>query len=265
MAVPQSRTRAPHVRRAAGYAVAARVFAVPELLENILDHLPMTDLFFAQDTCKHWKRVIAASTLLKRTLHLVPMQPTSFWSMQKFHVVPSGVNNIHDLFLERLTKNASGSESKTGLDGKVYIGAKFNPLLLTTSTQYVDLLDLWQCPCPTFLAGRIQHNVVFSLCEHSIKSLKGARNMFLTQPPCYQLDLEIEDFSAMRWYNEKKSVVICNTGGIKVGDLLSGTRRLAANKPSTLLIGFDNTFFPTTEEEEAGVIPKNWVKAFGRM
>ncbi|KAF7187862.1 hypothetical protein HII31_10762, partial [Pseudocercospora fuligena] len=191
-------------------------------------------------------------TLLKRTLYLAPTQPTSFWSMKKVRV--SGPDHDGDYPWARLTKNVPGYEPDPGHDGKIYVGAKFNPLFLTSSNKFVDLQDVWQCWCPTCITRRLRDpNIAFTLCDPRIGSLKSARNMLLTQPPCYQLDLVVEDQNSEQW-SAKQSLVICNTGGIKVGDLLSGTRRLVRKKDSTLNLVFDDMFFPTMEEEIAGVV-----------
>ncbi|KAK5677551.1 hypothetical protein LTS10_010123 [Elasticomyces elasticus] len=48
-------------------AVSA-VFAVPELLESILLHLPMSDLFRSEDTCRIFRDTIAASPALRQRL-----------------------------------------------------------------------------------------------------------------------------------------------------------------------------------------------------
>lgn len=53
-------------------AAAAKVRALPELLENILLQLPIRDLLFAQKVCKTFKQVMEESPSIQRALFFTP-------------------------------------------------------------------------------------------------------------------------------------------------------------------------------------------------
>ncbi|KAF2247600.1 hypothetical protein BU26DRAFT_520704 [Trematosphaeria pertusa] len=62
-------------QRALGYAAAASVFNVPELLENILSNLDLrTLLTSAQRVSRRWRATVTGSPLLQRLLYLEPEQ-----------------------------------------------------------------------------------------------------------------------------------------------------------------------------------------------
>ncbi|KAK4902923.1 hypothetical protein LTR27_000862 [Elasticomyces elasticus] len=50
----------------------AKVFAIPELLEEILLHLPFIDLLFSQRVCKIWHSVVSGSSKIQKALFLTP-------------------------------------------------------------------------------------------------------------------------------------------------------------------------------------------------
>ncbi|KAK3072205.1 hypothetical protein LTR53_007236 [Teratosphaeriaceae sp. CCFEE 6253] len=52
--------------------MAMKVFAVPELLENILLRLRLRDLLFASTVCTIWKSIVAGSPSIQRALFYKP-------------------------------------------------------------------------------------------------------------------------------------------------------------------------------------------------
>ncbi|KAK3632714.1 hypothetical protein LTR56_016184 [Elasticomyces elasticus] len=57
---------------AGGLAPTHQVLVTTELLEAILLHLPLKDLLFSQEVCRHWKAVAEQSPSIKKALFLVP-------------------------------------------------------------------------------------------------------------------------------------------------------------------------------------------------
>ena len=49
-------------------AASAKVFALPELLERILLHLPLLDLLFAHRISRHFQAIMLSSTAIHRVL-----------------------------------------------------------------------------------------------------------------------------------------------------------------------------------------------------
>ena len=58
------------------------VFFTTEPLENILGHLPMKDLLFAQRTCKKWRSVISSNKQLQRILFMIPGDALFEWNFE---------------------------------------------------------------------------------------------------------------------------------------------------------------------------------------
>ncbi|TKA57252.1 hypothetical protein B0A55_12593 [Friedmanniomyces simplex] len=50
----------------------SKILDLPELLGNILLHLPLRDLLFAQKVCAHWKQSIEASPAIQKALFFKP-------------------------------------------------------------------------------------------------------------------------------------------------------------------------------------------------
>jgi len=53
-------------------AAAQRTLDIPELLEDILLHLPVCDLLFARRVCKNWSKQVSESHKIQRTLFFGP-------------------------------------------------------------------------------------------------------------------------------------------------------------------------------------------------
>ncbi|EME77343.1 uncharacterized protein MYCFIDRAFT_179919 [Pseudocercospora fijiensis CIRAD86] len=125
---------------------------------------------------------------------------------------------------------------------------ELNPLLRCPRTHRAP--DVF-CLYATYVTRLSNRGFAFSLCGRRVKSPKSARQMLLTQPPCYQLTLRSPVVQG--------SVVVCNTGGIKIGDLLSGIRRLKGKESDLrVVIDIEDVFFPTIEEDEAGHAGWHW-------
>ena len=113
---PQKRTKAVTVssvvtRSASRKSTIAAVFLTTELLENILQFLPMKDLLLAQRVSRNWKDVITKSNSLQQMLFFTHKQTDFLWefdaaSRQRW---PTRVHRDHKLPREsadhRLLKN----------------------------------------------------------------------------------------------------------------------------------------------------------------
>ncbi|KXS98623.1 hypothetical protein AC578_10058 [Pseudocercospora eumusae] len=243
MATRQPRSRAPHVRRAAGYAVAARVFAIPELLENILDNLSMPELFIAQHICKHFKAVVVTSSLLKRKLFLSPTKHTKSWILEK---------KQGDEHNGSFKKTSPDMEPTLQNQDAVYVGAKLNPLLIADDAIHRTVWFKW-----AFSFAHMRHRKqIVAKIRHPFWSepLKSAGDMFMTQPPAREVYFEVGDF----WYGletQRRSIlVVTNTAGIKVKDVQAALRRIRkSHEESLCFISFDGMFFPTSTEDRTGI------------
>jgi hypothetical protein len=71
----------------------------PELLEQILLHLPMLDLLHCQRVCRHWKDVIDSSPVLQQALYFRPA-PIREHNLLGFHPQNRGTNVFNPLLQE---------------------------------------------------------------------------------------------------------------------------------------------------------------------
>lgn len=67
------------------------VFTTTELIEDILDHLPLQDLLMVQAICRHFKEVFTASVKLRRKLHLADL-PTAKDAL--INLLPTGITVV---------------------------------------------------------------------------------------------------------------------------------------------------------------------------
>jgi hypothetical protein len=86
-------------------SACARLFAIPELCEQVLQHVAasMGELFLLRRVCRTWKALVEGTPLLKRhTLLLLAngkYQPGEYWGY------PNGLNNL--IFDDRLSEDMS--------------------------------------------------------------------------------------------------------------------------------------------------------------
>lgn len=69
-------------RNARKAALYNAVFLTTELLENILEQLPMRDLLLAQRVCRKWKAVIEGSEYMQQLLYLKPAEAKFCWRVE---------------------------------------------------------------------------------------------------------------------------------------------------------------------------------------
>ncbi|KAK5128913.1 hypothetical protein LTR85_000246 [Meristemomyces frigidus] len=86
-------TAAKGARNSTELSVAAtKVFAIPEMLEHILSFLPFRDLLLAQRISEQFQQAIAASTKLRKKLHLVPNTSAALHIRDSIHpLVPRSI------------------------------------------------------------------------------------------------------------------------------------------------------------------------------
>lgn len=83
----------------------------PELLEQILLHLPMLELLHCQRVCRHWKDVIDSSPVLQQALYFRPAPiPESY----DIDLGPRGVNVFNPLLEEVFIEWFTASGCRTG-------------------------------------------------------------------------------------------------------------------------------------------------------
>ncbi|KXT07188.1 hypothetical protein AC578_2473 [Pseudocercospora eumusae] len=89
---------------------ASRVFAITELAEAILEHLPPRDLLLSQRVCRQFRDIFQSSTAFKQKLHL--MHPENDGVFKVMPVLPS--------FLENSINNTPFSH------GRQFVTVEFN-------------------------------------------------------------------------------------------------------------------------------------------
>lgn len=256
--------RPPHVRRAAGYAAAARVFAVTELLEHVLGHLAMHDLLIARHTSKHWKQVVAGSTTLSRTLFLAPAPTEGLWDLVEWYD-ENAEGTKEDQYRAILNKRPASPRAMAEREAGTYIGSRLNSEVF----EYQAGDGWWRqhregdpdvfesCNCSWCIRhGRLNHQLYFKLDAKWIKKPGSAREMFLTQPPAKEIELRVLTDEMDKHYERREPMFVSNTLGLRVCHLVGALRRMQKIEPGMSFseVCFHDRFFPNRGENEAGIL-----------
>lgn len=183
---------------------AISVFAVTELLEGILLHLPLTDILKAKRVAKGWNQVMEQSILLRRATFLAP----------------SGQSISVDLADTK--RHATRAHDQTCFVGYPFLVREpFEALPLLIANQYSQRSDgavvsAWWDYTVCFDDGfKIYEFEGASVCKQQGKPSNTLRNMFITQPQITALCLWAYIDEAASEPN--KAVILRNDEGITVG------------------------------------------------
>lgn len=164
------------------------VFNVPELLESILSHLPMEDLFVTGGVNKAFHRIIETSPTLQRKLFLLPgksqpeyWQPVRNRITGKLHAVIAPSSEI----ISNLTASEDGP-------GKPSIVSRLNPLLKREFCQTTDLLARRMVLPREFLDS--------AFLGKRILESKAWPHMYLTDPPCTCVHIDVDYADTSHFY-----------------------------------------------------------------
>ena len=196
-------------------SAASQVFAIPELLEPILQHLPIKDLLLSQRVAKTWQQTTIGSPSLRKTLFLEAATPTTAWivdhhadiypriglcaSNRISAIVPAGDYAAASYTLDT---DENDENVKYPRDTrKLTLVAQLNPLILKhRSSSPVRKLHL---------RAWVGENVTMTI---PIPPWEGAQEMLFTQPPGTEAHL---GFRGTRWgYGTR----LYNPHGVTVGD-----------------------------------------------
>jgi len=166
-------------------AASAAVFNTPELLESILSHLSMKNLFVASRVAKGFHRLIETSPALQRKLFLLPGKGQPKWQLvqndaeQSYAMVASSDKDVSD-----------PSSTKASAHRNPKIVARINPLLgpQTPGDEYLYIDD------------RLQplRNLPSVLLHKLILESNARPHMYLTDPPCTCAHVDVDYYDALR-------------------------------------------------------------------
>lgn len=166
--------------RAAPGTTAIAVINIPELLESILSHLPMKDLFVASHVNKAFHRLIETSPTLQRKLFLLPgksqphyWQPVRNWITGKYHAVVAPSSEI--------VGPLPASEDALG---KPSLVARVNPILKLEGRKKMDML-IKRMVLP-------REDLDSALLDKRILGSKAWPHMYLTDPPCACVHIDVD-------------------------------------------------------------------------
>jgi len=218
-----------HTRSMTTDASRRAVLHTHELLESILDALPMPTLLSVRRVCKTWNNLLLTSPRLLRKLYLAPTREADVekWIIDKqTHVVRKYHRGDEARFGRAWTDRQGG-----------LVVAELNPLFLRTVAEereegktHAERYDL----CETLhLTCRPDLNVLATPAGEKKKKNLALR-MFVCQPPCTRFEMHVEyyeekpkrkDRCAFRVFPAVKKVRVAveNAKGVTMGDVLKGT------------------------------------------
>ncbi|KAK4620133.1 Efflux pump radE [Fulvia fulva] len=107
-------------------AAVDAVFMTTELLEGILQHLPMKDLLLSQRVCHKWKSVIEQSQCLQQALFFLPREPDFAW------LYPRSKRTEHII-----TRVSTGHMMEGKHDIVVYPSGEMNPMFFVQGSNII--------------------------------------------------------------------------------------------------------------------------------
>lgn len=187
------------------------LFNTVELLENVLRFLSPEDLLNTISVCQAFKDVIQVSPTLQRTLFLKPA-PLKQWAVAYY---PGHGRTLH----------AGPTATKLLNFGNVTWSYPYayNPLLFKKVKE--DDLGLayiaWISHSP---GGYFDIAAKRPGALHDIPADAACRAMFLTQPPCKEITINLVGRGTRRWVPVGRCV-LANQNGVTIGGLLEVMRR----------------------------------------
>ncbi|KAM0703186.1 hypothetical protein Q7P35_009124 [Cladosporium inversicolor] len=160
---------------------AIAVINIPELLESILSHLPMKDLFAASRVNKAFHRLIETSPTLKRKLFLLPgeSQP-KYWQL-----VRNWITGKYRTVIAPTSEIFGTLPASEDAFGKPSLVARVNPLLKLEGRKKMDMLvKKMVLPREVVLDSAI--------LDKRILDSKAWPHMYLTDPPCACVHIDVD-------------------------------------------------------------------------
>lgn len=167
-------------RSAKKAALHNAVLLTTELLENVLEQLPMRDLLLAQRVCRKWKAVIEGSEYMQQLLFFQPGKAKFCWKYNDSDDVSRSENLVRvEAEYQLLDEEAATT--------RLYDEGEFNPLVFNQQSD--DVIPYWE-------SAQESGNAFAEFLPqfgHKSWSYKQAswRRMLVTQPPAtYMVDGE---------------------------------------------------------------------------
>ena len=176
--------------------LAARVFAIPELLEAILILLQPQDILISQRVARTWNKTIYGSKRIRQALFVEPEPVKRAW-VSRLHVddEEAGESNSFKVGKYAVTqisaKQLSQLQDVPNEHERISIKAQLNTMLHVRGHWKHMTLD-----------DRIERGEGLRLGRTKKNILGYGRQMFLTQPPCKEVFIWTDWGQSKRVYNE---------------------------------------------------------------
>lgn len=178
--------------------LAARVFAIPELLEAILILLQPQDILISQRVARTWKHTIDGSKRIRQALFIEPEPAQTAWLTMN---IPDGEliaeSNTFKVGKYTVAQVPASSIPQGREDGNPYIWP-----IISIKAHLNTMLHMRGHWKQMTLDDRIERGEGLRLGRTKKKILGYGRQMFLTQPPCKEVLVWIDWGQPKRVYNE---------------------------------------------------------------
>jgi len=230
--VQRASTRIAQTVATRAQEAANQVFAINELLEQILLHVgTLDDLVRMRGVNRQWKDVIEDTKSLKGIIFLSPQESNFLWrSMVK--IGPGSPRY-------KLIREAKSSVEPE--EGQHYMleQARINPLLFHQLSEYANM-PVWNTgSCNRWTSEELHLRKGARLQGTKLKVSSPVLNMFATQPPVNQMTFRTGGASARQIRNSK---------GIKVIDVLRVAEGLVGGLDGRVVV--DCVLFPPEDVDE---------------
>lgn len=209
------------------------VFLTTELLENVLHHLPATQLLLVQRVCRKWRGVIHQNGLLQEYLFLKASPKTVAWKWS------DGPGRY------RLTRLDKVPNSEPRYEDSIALTARLNDMMLYNPHRHETT------------TAENSPGEVFEFKEEARWRLKPGswRQMFVTQPPAVDVYAEyiLGNFEKSRSGYDGDNQDFYRPDGVTLGDLVDHGLKLEAEGNK---VNWDRCWFQAccrvfTSKEEA--------------
>lgn len=189
--------------------VSSRALEIPELLENILCRLPVSDLLQAEQVNKRFKDVIASSSQLQSELYRRPDQDSKFRSFLQGPDTIRAVNLVH-----------------LGISADIRCEHYVDPLDPTATLSPYAAVN-FKFMLPRGLPLRIGSNIrSMSACQPPMKNLIVSTDCCTSMAPDFKARLF--ELYPQRLPANKRAVAITSARGFTIGDLVDISTRLSS-------------------------------------
>jgi hypothetical protein len=209
-------------------AAAVAVLNLPELLESVLSHLSMEDLFVASRVNKAFHRLIETSPTLLRKLFLLPRKGQPKWQLFFFSSVDG---NFYAAVASSIEDINAPYSAEVKAFGRPTLVARINPLLKLQRREGEDIEDIL----------RPRDTLPSAILNKRILEANARPHMYLTDPPCtcVHIDVDYDDeVKASEVLRVRRRV--CDPAGVTFGAIYEA---LHAKGPVALYEGRNNTWY----------------------